>query len=73
MLYLNCLFFIFFIINRSTSSEKVDQPSTPKEEGKSKSHQAPEPLPVKEYLEGAGKNTFIRPVGCVGDTIHLKT
>lgn len=64
---------MFFIINRNTPSEKVDQPSTPKEEGKTKTNQAPEPLPVKEYLEGAGKNTFIRPVGCVGVTIHSKT
>ena len=64
---------MFFIINRNTSSEKVDQPSTPKEEGKTKTNQAQEPLPVKEYLEGAGKNTFIRPMGCVGVTIHSKT
>ena len=37
---------------------------------KKTSHGAPEPLPVKEFQEGAGKNTFIRPVGCVSAFIH---
>ena len=52
------------VVQRSGLAE-AEKPS----EGKAKTHGAPEPLPVKEFLEGAGKNTFIRPVGCVWNCV----
>ena len=54
--------FIISVVQRHVSVE-TEKPT----EGKTKVHGAPEPLPVKEFLEGAGKNTFIRPIGCVYD------
>ena len=37
---------------------------------KKSSHGIPEPLPVKEFQEGAGKNAFVRPLGCVSSIEH---
>lgn len=47
------------------NEKHTDEIEADVESGKSKGTGVPEPLPVKEFLEGAGKNTFIRPAGCV--------
>lgn len=59
---------IHFLPCNQNSRPKMEEKEMLQEEDvleKPKGHGAPEPLPVKEFLEGAGKNTFIRPMGCV--------
>ena len=53
------------VFMHSTSKHVVFVESEKGTGEKPKAHGVPEPLPVKEFAEGAGKNAFIRPVGCV--------